>query len=351
MDTITLEKIKPLLPPRAPDMHKGRAGRVLVVAGSPGMAGAAVLAAGAALRGGAGLVYVSADESLWPILQTREPCAICVRRSGVEAARGTAEATRIESVKTLFESDASADGTPPNVSPFDSYDALAVGPGLGTSDEAERLIDAILKSYAGSLVIDADALNLLARSRCAALPGNSGNSRSVVVTPHPGEAARLLGVSVADVQSDRRRAAGMLAEKYSAVAVLKGNGTLVAVPSRIPPQRTDSAASGSSSANDFTVRKNKAATELFENTTGNPGMATAGSGDALTGLIASFAAQGMSAKDAALAGVFIHGLAGDMAVNERGEYGLVATDIVRYLPLAIKRVTDEWREGQSSDQQ
>jgi NAD(P)H-hydrate epimerase len=257
-------------------MHKGSAGRVLVVAGSSGMAGAAVLAAGAALRGGAGLVYVSADEALWPVIQTHEPCAICVgRRASCESTGG--------------------------------YDAVAIGPGLGTDGDAAKLVDGVLRNRAGALVVDADALNIIASGRAQA----DLSGAQAVITPHPGEAARLLGVSAADIQADRRTAAARLAKEYGAAAVLKGKGSLVATPS----------------------------SDMFENTTGNPGMATGGAGDVLTGLIAAFAARGMSAADAATAGVFIHGLAGDIAADEKGEYGLIATDIVNTLPAAIKRVS------------
>jgi NAD(P)H-hydrate epimerase len=251
------------------------------------MAGAAALTAGAALRCGAGLVYVSADEELWPVIQTREPCAVCV-------------------------------GRPPGLG---GYDALAAGPGLGTGPASETLIGLVLREYRGPLILDADALNIIAGSGGAMKPIRAETApRETVITPHPGEAARLLGVTAADIQADRRGAASELAKRYGAVAVLKGHGTLVAAP---PP--TDGARQSS---------------EIFENTTGNPGMATAGSGDALTGVIAAFTAQGMSALDAAVAGVFIHGLAGDLAAAARGEYGLIATDITNALPDAILRVTN-----------
>ncbi|MDR1292041.1 MAG: NAD(P)H-hydrate dehydratase [Clostridiales Family XIII bacterium] len=312
---ITAKQVAGLLPARDPSLHKGGAGRVLIAAGSPGMAGAAVLAAGAALRGGAGLVYVGADEALWPIIQASEPCAVCVGRPGIKTGGEAASATQ----------------APPEAPEardpyFGAYDAVAIGPGLGTGPDAEYVVARAFADYGGPLILDADALNIIVGGGHAdrsllsrllpLLPGSIGGLPRAVITPHPGEAARLLGVSASDIQSDRPGAAERLAEKYGVVAVLKGRATLVAVPRR----------------------KDGPGRELFENTTGNPGMATGGSGDALTGLIASFAAQGMNLRDAAIAGVFIHGLAGDLASDERGEYGLIAADIVDALPAAIMRV-------------
>jgi NAD(P)H-hydrate epimerase len=278
------------------------------------MAGAAALTAGAALRCGAGLVYVSADEELWPVIQTREPCAVCVGRPCEKIIQekdfSQTEAKPGRAARPDFRSDPG----------FSGYDALAAGPGIGTGPAAEALVSLILRDYGGPLVLDADALNIIAGGSGAAKPIRAGMaSRETVITPHPGEAARLLDVGAADIQADRRGAAALLAKKYGAVVALKGRGTIVAAPP---------AHSGSGRA-----------PAIFENTTGNPGMATAGSGDALTGVIASFAAQGMSALDAAVAGAFIHGLAGDIAAEARGEYGLVATDIVDALPRAIMRAT------------
>jgi NAD(P)H-hydrate epimerase len=287
METITIAAISKLLPPRDPDMHKGRAGRVLIAAGSPGMAGAAALCAGAALRSGAGLVYVSADAALWPVIQTIVPCAVCVGRDAVRA-QGAA-----------------------------GYGAAAVGPGLGTDRDAADLVSRVIGSCDSPVVIDADALNIIAQpGEAQALLCEADAPRPAVMTPHPGEAARLLGVSVSEVQADRKGAAAEIAKRYRAVAVLKGRGTLVAAP----PAGRDAAGGP----------------EILMNTTGNPGMATAGSGDVLAGVIAAFAAQGMSARDAAAAGVFIHGLAGDHAADAKGEYGLIATDIIEALPYAIR---------------
>jgi NAD(P)H-hydrate epimerase len=209
-------------------------------------------------------------------------------------------------------------------------DALAVGPGLGTGAGAKALVAHILRTYRGPLVLDADALNIIAADG----EYRRDFAADTIITPHPGEAARLLGCGAADVQADRRGAVAALAEKYGAVAVLKGRGTLVAAPAPVasPP---DAPLAGS--LPDASRPSPSSAIKLYENTTGNPGMATAGSGDVLTGVIASFMAQGMSATDAAMAGVFIHGLAGDIAVGERGEHGLIATDIMATLPIAILR--------------
>jgi NAD(P)H-hydrate epimerase len=285
------------------------------------MAGAAVLSAGAALRSGAGLVYVSADKALWPIIQTHEPCAVCTGRPEIKTGGNRRDISR------EFADAPETRGLQP-----DGYNAVAIGPGLGTGLDAEYMIARAFADHGCPLILDADALNIIARegqeetghrkrsllSRLLPLLSQSSDAFSrTVITPHPGEAARLLGVSVADIQADRPGAAARLANKYGAVAVLKGHASIIAVP----PHGDNVYGS---------------AMEIFENTTGNPGMATGGSGDVLTGVIASFAAQGMNSRDAAIAGVFIHGLAGDLASNERGEYGLIATDIVKALPAAIK---------------
>jgi NAD(P)H-hydrate epimerase len=226
--------------------------------------------------------------------------------------------------------------------PYDNYDAVAVGPGLGTSDIAAALVAGVLAEYAGPLLLDADALNIVASCGgedacrdgipgCAAArrPRKDGSCVNAciprrIVTPHPGEAARLLGTDTASVQADRAGAAAELARRYGAVAVLKGHRTLVAAP--MP-------------ARDHGAAPVPAEIAITENTTGNPGMATGGSGDALTGLILAFCAQGMPAADAARAGVYIHGLAGDLAAAEKGEYGMIASDIVSFLPNAILKVT------------
>ena len=270
MTEITYKQISELLnKPRARNTNKGDYGRVLVVAGSKGMAGAAILCAKGALRAGAGLVTVSVPDELFPIVQTSLPEAICVGR----------------------------DMTPEILARFD---AIAIGPGLGATYDTWETVMYILENSGGKLVLDADALNVLVGT-------NVTLDMDTIITPHPGEAARLLGVDVSIVQSRREASAAILSEKFGCVSVLKGSGTIVA--------------STNPSLN------------LCVNTTGNPGMATGGSGDVLAGVLAAFLCRDMDTQTAACAGVYIHGFAGDLMVKEYGESGLLAGD----LPLGVAR--------------
>ena len=267
---------------RQRDAHKGMFGRLLIIAGSKGMAGAAILSAKSALRAGVGLVTISIPDELLPIMQIAVPEATCIGRR-----TGGAHGDR--------RSSATASISPERLSTFD---AIAVGPGLGTSPKAQAVLSYVMGNYNGKLVLDADALNIIAGT-------NTTMDADTVITPHSGEAARLIGTTATVINNRREAAAAFLAEKYGCTAVLKGAGTIVA-------------------ATNPTLR-------LYKNTTGNPGMATGGSGDVLTGVIAAFLAQGMSAQTAACAGVYVHGLAGDIVANRIGEEGLIAGD----LPLAV----------------
>jgi NAD(P)H-hydrate epimerase len=287
MEVITENYVKNLLARRPKDMNKGGAGRVLIAAGSPGMAGAAVLAARTTLKSGAGLVQVAIDEALWPIIQVGEPCATCVGRS---------------------------------IS-FDLYDAVVIGPGIGKGDAGIAITTRALREYKGKLIIDADALNIIA----AIGSDFTSASGEIVITPHPGEAARLLGIDVPIVNASREDTARRLAQLSGGTAVLKGYESLVF-----------SASSG------MTLKAGIPAVDdrVYLNPTGNPGMATAGSGDVLTGIIAAFAGMGLCAADAAKAGVYVHGVAGDIAAAKIGEYGVTATDISEAVPAAIRSLTD-----------
>lgn len=258
-----------LLPRRRRTTHKGQQGSVLVIGGGIGMAGAARMAGEAALRAGAGLVTVATwPENVASITASR-PELMC---RGVESASDLAG---------LIE----------------RADVLAIGPGLGQGQWGRGLLDTALESDKPT-IIDADALNLLAQAPCS--------NSNWVLTPHPGEAGRLLGISTADVQGDRLRSARELASRYGATVVLKGAGTLVITGDSLP----------------------------YICDQGNPGMASPGMGDVLTGVIAGIAAQTADLAGAARAGVLVHAMAGDMAAR-RGERGLLATDLFGYLPTCV----------------
>lgn len=268
---ITREFVQTIIGKREKEIHKGDCGRVLIVAGSVGMAGAAVLAARAALRSGSGLVQVAIPKELFPIVQVGVPEATCLER----------DFSKID---------------------LSLYDAIAVGPGLGQSEDSIGAVRYLLENYDGPMVLDADGLNIVAYNNLFDILRTKEN---VVITPHVGEARRLLG----EILENREETALALYKKTRATTVLKGHGTVVAI------------------ADDKT----------YINTTGNPGMATAGSGDVLTGIIASLLGQGK--ENAAMCGVFIHGMAGDLAAEEVGEYGLIASDIAYYTAIALKEIS------------
>ena len=259
------EMLKNVLRPRPRDAHKGDSGRVLCLGGDHGSGGAIVLCAEAALRAGAGLVDVATREEFVGALLARRPEAMA---RAVE---------RSEDLAVQLE----------------RADVVAVGPGLGQGVWGRVLFGAALGA-GKSLVLDADALNLLATRDNVALPTGT------ILTPHPGEAARLLDASTHDVQNDRHGAAHAIAKKYDAVVVLKGAGTLVVEPGR------RAAVIGA----------------------GNPGMAVGGMGDLLTGVIAALRAQGLPAFDAACVGALLHASAGDEAARDGGERGLLPSDLL-----------------------
>ncbi|MEL7654835.1 MAG: NAD(P)H-hydrate dehydratase [Bacillota bacterium] len=274
---ITQSYVNTFIQKRKKDIHKGNCGRVLIFAGSKGMAGAAVLCARAALRTGAGLVRISIPEELFPILQIGVPEATCITR------------------ERLFED-------------LMQYSAIAIGPGLGDDKQNGILIKEILAKTDKPVVLDADGLNLMQDDLTVMKIARA----KLIITPHPGEAARLLGCSTVEINMDRLGAARELATVTGAVTVLKGAKSVVATPEG----------------------------KTYINTTGNPGMATGGSGDVLTGVIAALAGQGLDLEAATAAGVFLHGMAGDMASVQMGEYGLIASDIANMVALAIKKTLD-----------
>lgn len=343
---ISEKTVKNIIGRRKKEIHKGDCGRILIAAGSEGMVGAAILAARSALRAGSGLVRTAIPRQMFPIVQVGVPEATCIER-------------RLP-IKNLAD-----------------YDAVCVGPGLGEEESSIMLVKELLKKCEKPLIIDADGLNIIAHNDLFSLlrERNESFSGMTVITPHMGEAKRLLGeeyeriVSLAEAsvppveaakrastagcgksESENRRSlpcgssaassaslsqaarlaiAEALVRKTGAVTVLKGAGTIVAAQG----------------------------CEAYTNTTGNPGMATAGSGDVLSGIITSLAGQkrqictsnfgaGESGErittfEAAICGVYIHGLAGDLAAQQFGEYGLTAGDIALYTAFAIKRILSE----------
>jgi ADP-dependent NAD(P)H-hydrate dehydratase len=285
MQTITTI---PVLPPRPIDGHKGTFGKVLVIAGSMGFSGAAALTGRSALRGGAGLVRVAIPRSILPIVAAIEPCFTTIPLPEDSDGQVTTDALAV-----LL----------PHLA---DNDIVAVGPGIGQGRGARELLAALVVRPDLKLVIDADGLNVLAKT-----PDWIGSRKaSIVLTPHPGEMRRLWDNAFREpMPVDRRDQAVRLALQSGCIVVLKGAGTVVADASRV-----------------------------YINTTGNPGMATAGSGDVLTGLVAALAGQGLSLFDAAVLGVYLHGLAGDLAAQFYSQVALIATDIIHYLPAEIKRL-------------
>ncbi|MEE9488382.1 MAG: NAD(P)H-hydrate dehydratase [Candidatus Brocadiales bacterium] len=279
----------PPLPKRKADTHKGTYGRVLILAGSVGMTGAACLAARAALRGGAGLVTLGIPKSLNTIVASK---LTCVMTRPLPETRE--QSLSLKAGQEIAEMSQNAQ-------------VVALGPGLSQNPDTKRLVLWLLENLDGHLLLDADGINAVAGE-----PGALNRVKAqVILTPHPGEMDRLMGfdrTGSSRTSSRRLKAVTEFAKEYPhATLVLKGHKSLV-------------------------VHKDK----LYENTTGNPGMASAGTGDVLTGMIAGLWAQGWaSAFEASALGVNLHGLAGDLARDVTGEYSLIATDVLDALPGAF----------------
>ena len=270
--------VRSFLRERAPFTVKRDYGSLLLMAGSKGMMGAAIMAARSALKSGVGLVTVHSASSGYPILQTAVP-------------------------EAMFEPDRN-ENIIIDMTPHHAHQVIGVGPGIGSQDATINALEDLLKNAGAPLVLDADALNCLAKrpALLSLLPPYT------VITPHAAEFDRLFGEQ--NSGEERLRKAIEMAKYYNIIIVLKGHYTACVRPGG----------------------------KVFFNSTGNPGMATAGSGDVLTGVISAFIAQGMRPEIAASVGVFVHGLAGDMAAEELGEFGVVASDIANYIGRAIRRI-------------
>jgi hydroxyethylthiazole kinase-like uncharacterized protein yjeF len=276
------------LDPRPAQAHKGDYGHLFVLAGSPGKTGAAAMVCHGALRTGAGLVTLGLPASLNPILEVKLTEAMTEPLS--DASTGYLSYDALGRIHQLLE----------------GKTALTLGPGISTQPQVQEILVELIPSVSVPLVIDADGITAVA-SRPDILKECKS---SVVLTPHPGEMARLVGTTTQKVQDDRIGVAKAFATTYGCIVVLKGNKTIISTP----------------------------AGEVYINPTGNPGMASGGTGDILTGMIGGLLAQGFSPLEAATWGVYLHGLAGDIAVRNIGEAPLIAGDIIDYLPDAFKEV-------------
>lgn len=282
----------PKLPPRRADAHKGDFGRALLIGGSLGMAGAIGLSGKACLRSGAGLVKLAVPECVLPIVAGYEPSYMTVPLPCDRAGR-----IKLRARRTLADH-------------LHLATCVAIGPGLGRSRKLAQLVQWLYESLPQPLVIDADGLNALAASEQGL--ANPGGPR--ILTPHPGEFARLIHAdpSAHPSRDEQVALAQHLASEHNIVILLKGQHTVI----------TDGATTA-------------------VNATGNPGLATGGTGDVLTGIITALVCQGLAPRDAAVLGAHVHGLAGDLAAADLGQVSLIAGDLVRYLPKAFLAVSGD----------
>ena len=273
---------------RPKDSHKGDFGHIFILAGSRGLTGAAALCSNAALRSGAGLVTLGIPVSLNSIMS----------RKLTEVMTLSLAETKEQTLSLKAEQGI--------LKKANSSDVAVIGPGLSLNAETGKLIRNLVIKIEKPMVLDADALNALSEKTEILEKVKT----KYIVTPHPGEMARLTNKSLNYIKNNRLIVAKKFSHDYNAVVVLKGAGTIVAEPGG----------------------------KYYVNTTGNPGMATAGSGDVLAGIIAGFLGQGLNEFDAARSGVYMHGLAGDIAAEDKGEAGLIAGDILEIIPYAIKQI-------------
>jgi NAD(P)H-hydrate epimerase len=297
LNLITANDIAPLIGARAADSNKGNFGHVLVIGGAVGKAGSVAMAGMAALRAGAGLSTVGTPKSVLPTVAAFHPELMTEPLEETEAGTISKRALGYGHLDALAK-----DKT-----------VLAIGPGISRHVETAEVVRTMVRKYQQPMVLDADGLNAF-EGRAEEL---NGEGRSLVITPHPGEMARLIGSTAMAVQKDRLKIARDFAREHEVIVALKGNRTLIAAP-------------------DGTV---------WVNTTGNPGMATGGTGDILTGMTAGLLAQNpQRALEAVIAAVHLHGLAGDVARETVGEHSLVATDLLKFLPEAFRRAREAARQ-------
>ncbi len=290
-NVLTAAEAAALLPDRPGDAHKGTFGKVVIVAGSVGYTGAAALASMSAARSGAGLVFLGTPAGLNDVMETKLTEVITKPLPETEGRAVSREA--LEQVLDLIR----------------DADALAIGPGLSQDPSAQALVQAVVEEVTIPCVVDADGVNALSPQRIAGRRGRG----PMVLTPHPGEMSRLTGHPTAEILARRYEIAREVARQTDTTVVLKGAGSLIVDPGG----------------------------ELFLNPTGNSGLASGGSGDVLTGVIAALLGQGLSTTDAAALGAYVHGLAGDIAAAEKGEIGMIAGDVMEALPEAFLQIAGD----------
>jgi len=288
LNFVLKEDLFNIFPKRNPDCNKGSVGKVLVVGGSVGLTGAPSLTSLAALRSGCGLVTLGIPSSLNSIIETK--LTEVISKPLPENSNGTIGLNSESCILEMSE----------------SYDVLVLGPGLGKDKEIGQVVKNLVREIKIPVVLDADALNLIS-SNVLVLKDKKA---PFVLTPHPGEMSRLTNIPIEDIQANRIDVAKEFARKYNVILVLKGARTVIADPDG----------------------------NIFINSTGNSGLATAGTGDVLAGMIAGFIAQGAGILNSTIIGVYLHGLAGDIAKESKTEYGMIASDVLDNIPNAIKEV-------------
>jgi ADP-dependent NAD(P)H-hydrate dehydratase / NAD(P)H-hydrate epimerase len=293
LNLITAQEVAKLTGPRPRDANKGSFGHVLVIGGSLGKAGAAAMAGMSALRSGAGLSTVATPKSVLPTVAGFHPEIMTEACEETEDGTISLRALEYAHLDNLVK----------------GKTVLAVGPGISRNEETSEFVRTVIDKYTMPIVLDADGLNAFQ----GVAEKLNGKGRMLVITPHPGEMARLTGLSIPEVQRDRIGVARSFSRDHQLVVILKGHRTLIADPHG----------------------------EVWVNTTGNPGMATGGTGDVLTGVVAGMIAQNpQRVIEAVTAAVHLHGLAGDIACETMGEQSLVATDLIRAFPEAFQRVRE-----------
>jgi NAD(P)H-hydrate epimerase len=280
--------IKALFPKRDSESHKGNFGHVLILAGSPGKTGAAALASNAAMRCGTGLVTLGIPRALNASMEPQ--VTECMTYPLPDDDKGILTESAFDTIMKIAK----------------DKDAVAIGPGIGTDKCTKNLIAMLIKNLNIPVIIDADGLNIIAENTEILKDAKS----DLILTPHPGEMARLARTTTKDIQDNRLQSARNFCDKFNLTLVLKGANTIISLGDK----------------------------NAFICPTGNPGMASGGMGDVLTGMIAGFKAQGFSCKNAALAGTFIHGVCGDILSESMAEFGFLASDMVKIIPKAIVQI-------------